>query len=50
VARRAGFEAVGAVVAGRVVPLDADLVERPGPRIVQGLRLIAQALHPEAFA
>jgi ABC-type Fe3+-hydroxamate transport system substrate-binding protein len=38
------------VASGRVVPIDADLTERPGPRIVQGLRLIAEALHPEAFA
>lgn len=50
VARRAGFEAIGAVAAGRVVPVDADLVERPGPRVVGGLRLLAEALHPEAFA
>jgi iron complex transport system substrate-binding protein len=50
VARRAGFEAISAVASGRVVPVDADLTERPGPRIVQGLRLIAEALHPEAFA
>lgn len=50
VARRAGFEAIGAVDAGRVVPVDADLVERPGPRVVGGLRLLAEALHPEAFA
>lgn len=50
VARRAGFGAVSAVADGRVVPIDSDLAERPGPRIVEGLRLIAQALHPEAFA
>jgi iron complex transport system substrate-binding protein len=50
VARRAGFEAIAAVAAGRVVAIESDLAERPGPRIVQGLRLIAEALHPEAFA
>lgn len=49
VARRAGFGAVRAVAAGRVVPVNADLVERPGPRVVQGLRLLAAALHPDAF-
>ena len=49
VAKRAGFEAIAAVAAGRVVPIDASLAERPGPRIVEGLRLIAQALHPGAF-
>lgn len=50
VARRAGFEAIAAVEAGRVVAIESDLAERPGPRIVLGLRLIAEALHPEAFA
>src|SRR5207247_1776926 len=45
-------DAAGAVVAsaaGRVVPIDADLVSRPGPRVVDGLLLLARALHPEAF-
>jgi iron complex transport system substrate-binding protein len=50
VARRAGFDAIAAVAAGRVVPIESDLAERPGPRIVQGLLVIAEALHPEAFA
>ena len=49
VAARAGFDAIAAVAAGRVFPIDASLAERPGPRIVLGLRQIAQALHPEAF-
>jgi len=49
VASRPGFDAVAAIAAGRVVPIDADLVSRPGPRVVGGLRLLARALHPEAF-
>jgi iron complex transport system substrate-binding protein len=49
VARRAGFEGIDAVAEGRVAPIDSDLAERPGPRIVQGLRLIAEALHPDEF-
>jgi iron complex transport system substrate-binding protein len=50
VADRPGFEAVTAVAAGRVVLIDSDLVSRAGPRVVDGLRLLAEALHPEAFA
>lgn len=50
VARRPGFDAIEAVEAGRVVLIDSDLAERPGPRIVLGLRAIARALHPGAFA
>lgn len=49
VARRSGFDAIDAVAEGRVVPIDSDLAERPGPRIVQGLSLLAEAMHPEAF-
>jgi len=49
VASRPGFDAVAAIAAGRVIPVEADLVSRPGPRVVDGLRLLARALHPEAF-
>ncbi|HEX9122583.1 MAG TPA: helical backbone metal receptor [Actinomycetota bacterium] len=50
VAERPGFDAIRAVVDGRVVLIDSDLVSRPGPRIVDGLRALAEALHPSAFA
>jgi iron complex transport system substrate-binding protein len=50
VARRPGFDAIDAVAEGRIVLIDSDLVSRPGPRIVDGLRLLAEALHPAAFA
>lgn len=33
---------------GRVVRVDADLVMRPGPRLVDGLEALARAMHPEA--
>ena len=46
---RPGFDTIGAVASGRVYVLDDNLVSRPGPRIAEGLRLIAEALHPEAF-
>jgi iron complex transport system substrate-binding protein len=49
IARRPGFDAIGAITAGRIVRIDADLVNRPGPRVVDGLRLLARALHPGAF-
>lgn len=38
-----------AVQNGRVVSLDADLVTRAGPRIVEGFEEVAAALHPDAF-
>lgn len=33
----------------RIIPMEADLVERPGPRLVIGLEKTAAILHPEAF-
>jgi iron complex transport system substrate-binding protein len=50
VARRPGFDAVAAIAHGNVRVIDSDLVSRPGPRIVDGLRALARALHPDAFA
>ena len=38
---------MSAVQQGRIVSLDADLVARPGPRVVDGLEAIAAALHPD---
>lgn len=45
--QRAGFKGLSAVKNGRVVVLDDNLVSRPGPRVVEGLKQIAIALHPE---
>ncbi|HET6351274.1 MAG TPA: ABC transporter substrate-binding protein [Coriobacteriia bacterium] len=47
--KRAGFGDLSAVKNNRVVVLDDNLVTRPGPRIVEGLRQVAEGLHPEAF-
>jgi iron complex transport system substrate-binding protein len=44
------WKSMSAVVHGHVyrVP-DADLVDRPGPRLSEGLDWMARAIHPEAF-
>ncbi len=44
VAKRPGFGAIPAIEDGRVVLVDGDLVTRAGPRVVQGLRQLAEAL------
>lgn len=49
IAKRPGYKGLSAVKNGRVVILDDNLVSRPGPRIVQGLKSIAEGLHPDAF-
>lgn len=44
-----GWSNLRAVQAGRVHQVDGDLVSRPGPRIVEGLELVARLLYPEQF-
>jgi iron complex transport system substrate-binding protein len=41
---------LSAVKAGRLVSVPSVLVDRPGPRLVEGLESLARAIHPEAFS
>ncbi len=43
------FKNSTAVKNGRVYKIDADLLSRPGPRLVDALEQIAKDLHPENF-
>jgi iron complex transport system substrate-binding protein len=43
------FGSIPAVKTGRVFVVDSDIVDRPSPRIVEGLEALARLLHPEAF-
>ncbi len=43
------WKTISAVRQGRIYILDADLIYRPSPRIVDGLEEMARAIHPEAF-
>jgi cobalamin transport system substrate-binding protein len=50
VAARPGWTAVEAVQKRSVVGLaDPDITSRAGPRLVEGLELVAKAIHPELF-
>jgi iron complex transport system substrate-binding protein len=49
VRQRPGWRAITAVREQRLVVIDADLVSRPGPRIVDGLEQLARALYPGLF-
>ena len=40
---------ITAVKQGRIYIIDGDLVDRTGPRIVQGLEEMAKIIHPELF-
>jgi iron complex transport system substrate-binding protein len=50
VKERPGWSDIRAVQEGNIVEItDDDIVSRPGPRIVDGLEFLAQALHPALF-
>ncbi|MDR5694484.1 MAG: cobalamin-binding protein [Armatimonadota bacterium] len=44
-----GWRRLRAVRSGRVYFVDPNLVHRPGPRLVDGLEVIARLLHPDLF-
>lgn len=46
VAARPGWDGIDAVRNGRVYAFDDNLVSRPGPRLVEGLEILARLLHP----
>ena len=49
VGARAGWGTIAAVKAGRVVAVDAEVINRAGPRVVDALEALAVAFHPELF-
>lgn len=49
VARRSGWGRLRAVRLGAIAAIDSNLISRPGPRIVEGLELLARLLHPDQF-
>jgi len=50
VGTRPGFDAIAAVKDGKVFAISSDLLNRPGPRVVEGLADLAKILHPDAFS
>lgn len=46
---RPGWTQIGAVTSGRVYALSHTLLERSGPRLIDGLEALAKLLHPELF-
>jgi len=43
------WTSIPAVQRGRVHLIDSDLIDRPSPRVVDGLEIMAKLFHPEAF-
>lgn len=46
---RKGWENISCIKNGCIYTVHADLVNRPGPRIVSGLEAFARAIHPELY-
>jgi iron complex transport system substrate-binding protein len=49
ISKRPGYNQLKAIRDKRVFTIADDLVVRPGPRLVQGLKELARMFHPEAF-
>lgn len=49
ISARPGYENISAIKNGDIHILDGNISSRPGPRIVEGLELVARAIHPEVF-
>ncbi|MBI2845403.1 MAG: cobalamin-binding protein [Chloroflexi bacterium] len=49
IASRPGWDTITAVQNGAIYPIDPDLVDRPGPRIIDGLEALARLIHPKLF-
>jgi iron complex transport system substrate-binding protein len=49
VAVRTGWSTVEAVKSGRIYPVDSNLITRAGPRMVDGVEMLARLLYPERF-
>lgn len=44
------WQSIPAIRAGRIHAVLGDTIHRPGPRLAEGLALLARAIHPEVFA
>lgn len=49
VAARPGWDVIDAVAGDRLYPVDPDIGNRPGPRIVEAIEEVAALLYPELF-
>ncbi|HEY7418163.1 MAG TPA: ABC transporter substrate-binding protein, partial [Ktedonobacteraceae bacterium] len=47
--KRPNWGGIDAVKNNHVVHINADIMQRPGPRLVEGLRCLAQVVHPDKF-
>jgi iron complex transport system substrate-binding protein len=48
--KRPNWGSIAAVKSHQVYHINSDILQRPDPRIVEGLRCLAQVVHPDKFA
>jgi iron complex transport system substrate-binding protein len=48
--KRPNWSIIDAVKSRHVYHINVDIMQRPGPRLVEGLRCLAQTIHPEKFS
>lgn len=46
---RTGYDQIDAIKNDKIYFLDPDIISRPGPRIVEGLEILAEAIYSEIF-
>ncbi|WP_461207163.1 ABC transporter substrate-binding protein [Clostridium sp. DL1XJH146] len=44
-----GYKDLSAVVNGKLLEIDNNMIDRQGPRLIDGLEAMAKLIHPEAF-
>ena len=49
VRKRPGYDQILAIQHNRIELLEPNIASRPGVRVIEGLRLFAEAIHPEVF-
>ncbi len=49
IVKRPGWEVITALKNDRLYIVNEDLLYKPGPRIVDGLEILAKIIHPELF-
>jgi iron complex transport system substrate-binding protein len=49
VAARQGWSIIAAVKSGRIVTIEPNLINRPGPRVAEAVETYAKLVHPELF-
>src|SRR5438270_11201011 len=47
--KRTNWGHVAAVISYRVYHINVNIIQRPGPRLVEGLQCLAQLIHPDKF-